>query len=84
MEELRQLIDYEIEALKNIPMNGSIEETVDLIYHFIHQEGEKLVVFGVEKAGHIGLQLSTTLCSTGTASCLLNPQEAQHGDLGLI
>jgi len=84
MGELKDLIDREIEAINNIPLNGGIENAVELIYQNVHQQSGKVVVSGVGKAGHIGLQLSTMLCSTGTSACFLNPLEAQHGDLGVL
>ena len=36
------------------------------------------------KAGQIGMNMATTLSSTGTPSLFLHPSEAQHGDLGII
>ena len=84
MGELKELIDREIEAIQNIPLDGGIENAVELIYQNVHQQSGKVVVSGVGKAGHIGLQLSTMLCSTGTSACFLNPLEAQHGDLGVL
>jgi arabinose-5-phosphate isomerase len=36
------------------------------------------------KAGQIGMNISTTLSSTGTPSVFIHPSEAQHGDLGII
>ena len=35
------------------------------------------------KAGQIGMNIATTLSSTGTPSVSIHPSEAQHGDLGL-
>ena len=84
MDNLKDLIEREAEALKNIPLDGGIEAAVELMYQSVHENGGKVVVSGVGKAGHIGQQLSTTLSSTGTAACFLPPLEAQHGDLGII
>lgn len=36
------------------------------------------------KAGQIGVNIATTLSSTGTPAFFLHPAEAQHGDLGII
>jgi len=36
------------------------------------------------KAGQIGMNIATTLSSTGTPAAFIHPSEAQHGDLGLI
>ena len=42
------------------------------------------MVCGLGKAGQIGLNISTTLSSTGTPAVFLHPSEAQHGDLGVV
>jgi arabinose-5-phosphate isomerase len=44
----------------------------------------KVIVSGMGKAGQIGMNISTTLSSTGTPSVFIHPSEAQHGDLGII
>ncbi len=36
------------------------------------------------KAGQIGVNIATTLSSTGTPAIFIHPAEAQHGDLGTI
>ena len=36
------------------------------------------------KAGQIGMNIATTLSSTGTPAVFIHPSEAQHGDLGMI
>jgi len=82
--KIKQLIDKEIEAIRNIPIDGIIESVIDILYERIHLKQGKLVISGMGKAGQIGMNIATTLSSTGTASVFLHPSEAQHGDLGLI
>ncbi|MEL6674787.1 MAG: SIS domain-containing protein [Bacteroidota bacterium] len=84
MSELRELIAREIEALQNIPLDGGIERAVQLMHETAAEKGGKIVVSGVGKAGHIGLQLAAMLSSTGSPACFISPLEAQHGDLGLL
>lgn len=44
----------------------------------------KVVVIGVGKSGNISHKIAATLNSTGTTAVVLNPQNALHGDIGLI
>lgn len=44
----------------------------------------RVVVTGMGKPGIVGLKISATLSSTGTASLFLHPAEAIHGDLGRV
>ncbi len=82
--KIKELIDKEIDAIRNIPIDGIIESVVDVLYKRIHEKGGKLIISGMGKAGQIGMNIATTLSSTGTPSVFIHPSEAQHGDLGLI
>jgi len=44
----------------------------------------RVIVTGMGKAGIIGHKLATTLSSTGTPAYFVHPEEALHGDLGMI
>lgn len=83
-EKIKDLIEREITAIRNIPINGIIEEAIELIYEQVHRKQGKVVVSGMGKAGQIGINIATTLSSTGTPAVFLHPSEAQHGDLGLV
>lgn len=82
--KIQSLIEKEIEAIRNIPVDGIIEGAIELIYQQVHQKGGKMVVTGMGKAGQIGNNIATTLSSTGTPAVFMHPSEAQHGDLGLV
>ncbi len=82
--KIRDLIEREIEAIRNIPIDGVVQKAIDLIYDQVHVKGGKVVVSGMGKAGQIGINIATTLSSTGTPSVFLHPSEAQHGDLGIL
>lgn len=82
--KIEALIKKEIEAIENIPIEGDIEKAVDLIYRQVHEKDGKVIVSGMGKAGQIGINIATTLSSTGTPAFFLHPAEAQHGDLGII
>ena len=85
-ESIKKLIQKEIQAIGNIPVDFNFELAVNKIRMKVHSLGKsgKVVVSGMGKAGQIGLNISTTLCSTGTPSVYLHPSEAQHGDLGIL
>jgi arabinose-5-phosphate isomerase len=79
-----EIIEKEIAALRNIPVDGVIQNAIDLVIEQVHKKGGKVVVSGMGKAGQIGHNIAMTLCSTGTIATFLHPSEAQHGDLGMI
>jgi arabinose-5-phosphate isomerase len=81
---IHDIINREIEGIRNIPVTDSISQAIDLIFNGVHSNGGKVVVSGLGKAGQIGHNIATTLSSTGTPSIFLHPTEAQHGDLGVI
>jgi arabinose-5-phosphate isomerase len=81
---IKDIINREIEGIRNIPVDATIENAIELIFNAVHQNGGKVVVSGLGKAGQIGHNIATTLSSTGTPSIFLHPTEAQHGDLGMI
>ena len=81
---IKKYIEEEVKAIKNIPVNGIIEEVVKIIYQKVHIDYGKVIISGMGKAGQIGMNIATTLSSTGTPAAFIHPSEAQHGDLGLI
>ena len=81
---IRDIIDREIEGIRNIPVDQHLDQVIELIYEQVHQKGGKVVVSGLGKAGQIGHNIATTLSSTGTPAIFLHPSEAQHGDLGVL
>ena len=75
-----QILEQESNAVKNIPIDGSIIRAVNLILKC----NGKVVTSGMGKAGIIAQKVSATFSSTGTPSVFLHPGEAQHGDLGML
>lgn len=82
--KINDIIQKEINALQNIPVDGLAEVAVEMIHEAVHQNKGKLVISGMGKAGQVGHNMATTFCSTGTPSVFLHPSEAQHGDLGIL
>ena len=84
IDKVKQILEQEATAIRNIPVNEDYARVVDLIYERVHQSGGKIIASGMGKAGHVANHVATTLSSTGTPSLFLHPSEAQHGDLGVI
>ena len=84
IESIKDLLNKEAEAVRNIPITDAYEKAVKLIVEQIHIKGGKLVTTGMGKAGQIAMNIATTFCSTGIPSVFLHPSEAQHGDLGIF
>ncbi|MEM9325528.1 MAG: SIS domain-containing protein [Bacteroidota bacterium] len=83
-EKIASLLQREIDAIRNLPIDDTISGAVDLLFQQVHVEGGKIVVSGMGKAGQIGQTIATTFSSTGSPAVFLHPSEAQHGDLGLL
>ncbi len=84
LEDIKQVLRQEAEAIQNIPVNDSFGKALDIIYERVHMQKGKLVVSGMGKAGQIALNIATTFSSTGTPAVFLHPSDAQHGDLGVV
>jgi arabinose-5-phosphate isomerase len=83
-DRIKELLQKEIEAIQNIPVDGALEKAIEIIHTQVHTKNGKVVISGMGKAGHIGVNISTKLSSTGTPAVFLHPSEAQHGDLGIV
>jgi arabinose-5-phosphate isomerase len=84
IEEIKNILKHEAQAVLNIPVSDNYEKAVNLIFEHVHQRKGKIVASGMGKAGQIALNMSTTFSSTGSPSVFMHPSEAQHGDLGMI
>ncbi|HOO84706.1 MAG TPA: SIS domain-containing protein [Prolixibacteraceae bacterium] len=84
INSIKNLLEQEAEAIRNIPVDDNFYKAVEIIYEHVHQKGGKLVVSGMGKAGQIAQNIATTFSSTGTPSVFLHPSDAQHGDLGIL
>lgn len=81
---IKEILKHEADAILNIPQENNFNKVVELIYHSVHKKNGKLIASGMGKAGQIGINIATTLSSTGTPSVFIHPSDAQHGDLGMI
>ena len=81
----RTIIDLEISELIRLRdrIDDSFSRAVRILRETIEAD-RKLIVCGVGKSGNIAAKLAATLTSTGATAVVLNPQDALHGDLGLV
>jgi len=84
LEDIKQVLRIEAEAIQNIPVTNAFERAIAIIEERVHQLKGKLVASGMGKAGQIAQNIATTFSSTGTPAVFLHPSDAQHGDLGVI
>ena len=80
LKRAKEIIEREIEALNNIPIDENIKLAVDILSSC----RGKVVFCGMGKAGLVAKKISATLASTGTSSTFLHPAEAHHGDFGVV
>ena len=76
LEEIKELLSRESEAILNIPASEAFAEATDLIGKKIHEDHGKLVCSGMGKAGQIAINIATTFSSTGTPAIFLHPSDA--------
>lgn len=84
LERVKEIFEIEAAAIRNIPVDSSLEQAVEIIHRQVHEKHGKLVTSGMGKAGQIAHNIATTFSSTGTPAAYLHPSEAQHGDLGIL
>lgn len=83
-DQIKELLEKEIQAIRNIPISEIYDKATDLIVDQVCLKKGKLVTSGMGKAGQIAQNIATTFSSTGTPAIFLHPSEAQHGDLGIL
>ena len=81
---MREILDAESKAIASIPVSDAYDKAVEAIIEHVHRRGGKLVTSGMGKAGQIAMNIATTFSSTGTPAVHLHPNDAQHGDLGVL
>jgi arabinose-5-phosphate isomerase len=81
----RTVIDLEAQGLARMGdlLGEGFTKAIKLLRGALDQHG-KIIVVGIGKSGNIGHKIAATLNSTGSTAVVLNPQNALHGDLGLV
>lgn len=72
----------EAEAVQSLA--GQLTDDFEKAVRAILATHGKVIVTGMGKSGLVGRKIAATLASTGTPSFFLHPEEAYHGDLGMI
>lgn len=77
---IREILNAEAEAIKNIPLDASIEKAVNAL---VACKG-KVFTTGIGKAGYVGKKAASTFSTTGTPAVFIHPGDALHGDVGVV
>ena len=56
-----QMLQAEIEAIRNIPRDNDYEKAIALILERVHDGGGRLITSGMGKAGQIAHNIATSL-----------------------
>lgn len=78
----RTVIEIEAKMITNLI--DRIDEKFAQACHHLKACLGRIVVMGVGKSGHIGKKIAATFASTGSPAFFVHPNEAKHGDMGMI
>jgi arabinose-5-phosphate isomerase len=73
-----------IEAAAVQRLTQQLDDQFDAAVEMINTCAGRVIVTGMGKMGIIGRKTAATLASTGTPAYFVHPEEALHGDLGMI
>lgn len=82
IEQAKNVFAIEMEAAEKT--KECLDETFCQILELIVGCKGKVIITGVGKPGYIARKMAATFSSLGTASFMIHPTEAMHGDLGVI
>lgn len=82
LEQAKKVFAIEMNAAEKT-MN-CLNETFCQILELVVGCKGKVIITGMGKPGYIARKLAATFSSLGTASFMLHPAEAMHGDLGMV
>lgn len=77
-----RVLDIESRAVSGLA--ARLDESFDAACELCLETRGRVIVIGMGKSGHIGNKMAATLASTGTPAFFVHPDEASHGDLGMI
>lgn len=78
----RSVIKIEAEAINDL-LHRIDQHFVEACHHLNQCEG-RIAVMGVGKSGHISKKIAATFASTGSPAFFIHPNEAKHGDIGML
>ena len=83
--QARTVIDLEISEIQRLRgrIGDSFSRAIESLRTAV-DAGRKIIICGVGKSGNVACKIAATLTSTGAPAVVLNPQDALHGDLGIV
>lgn len=78
----RDVIALEAEALHML--RDSIDESFARAVDLILNCGQRVIVSGIGKSGHIARKVAAAFAATGTPALFVHAAEAAHGDVGMV
>lgn len=78
----RRVLRMEADALHGLADN--LDDVFVRVVELLSAVRGRVIVSGIGKSGHIARKIASTMASTGTPAQFVHPNEASHGDLGMI
>ncbi len=78
----RRVLDQESAALSEL--SRRLDDRFSAALEILAKVRGRVIVGGIGKSGHVAGKIAATLTGTGTPAQFLHPNEASHGDLGMI
>ncbi len=78
----RSVIDIEASMIANL--SSRIDHQFAKACQLLHDCEGRIAVTGVGKSGHISKKIAATFASTGSPAFFIHPNEAKHGDIGML
>ena len=83
MQVLKELLDNEHEYLNHFFKHIDVKALENFV-SFLNQCKGMIILSGVGKSGLVAEKIAMTLTSTGSRAFFLSPNNALHGDIGII
>lgn len=78
----RSVVALEAQALQLL--HNKIDENFSEAVRLILGCGQRVIVSGIGKSGHIARKVAATFAATGTPALFVHAGEAAHGDVGMV
>jgi arabinose-5-phosphate isomerase len=78
----RAVIETEAQMIRNL--TARIDQNFAKACQYLFNCEGRIAVMGVGKSGHISKKIAATFSSTGSPAFFIHPNEAKHGDIGMI
>lgn len=84
-QRAKEVLDIEIAGLQKVRngLGAEFGRALEVLLKSV-SEGGKIVVVGVGKNLPVGQKIASTLTSTGSPAVFLHPNDAMHGEIGIL